>query len=452
MRSNMIPQTRPNHAGRIVFCLLMVLVLATACSPGSQSSGELPQEANSGGANSEQNTGESSPGQPSHPPGNSENANSSEDTASPSSDSVEQWLNKLSTEEKIGQLVLLGLEGTTPDATVRSFIEEAHVGGFIFYKDNIQDVRQALGLFNDLKQLNREHAQIPLLLSIDEEGGKVSRMPQEFDGLPTARKIGDAGSEELAKQVGGILGRELGDFGLNMNFAPVLDVNSNPNNPVIGNRAFGTKPDIVSQMGIAVMKGIREQGVIPVVKHFPGHGDTSVDSHLGLPVVEHDLNRLRELELIPFTRAIDEGADVVMIAHLLLPKLDPDHPASFSQVTIHDLLRQELGFTGVVISDDMTMGAITEHYDIGEAAVQFIQAGGNIVLVGHDYDKGKQVLQAIHKAVDEGQITPDMLDQRVYSILELKRKYKLDDEAAKGPDPEQINKDIRGLLQEYKLK
>ncbi|WP_040676973.1 beta-N-acetylhexosaminidase [Paenibacillus sanguinis] len=437
--------------GRIVFCLLLIIMLATGCSSGAPGSGKLPPGASSGGENSEQNTGQSGQGLPPLPSENTENANSSNPASSPS-DPVEQWLNKLSTEEKIGQMVLLGLEGTTPDETVRSFIQDDHVGGFIFYKDNIRDVKQAQGLFNDLKQMNRENAQVPLLLSVDEEGGKVSRMPQEIDSLPTARKIGDAHSEELARQIGGMLGRELADFGLNMNFAPVLDVNSNPDNPVIGNRAFGTKPDIVSQMGIAVMKGIREQGVIPVVKHFPGHGDTSVDSHLGLPVVEHDLTRLRDLELIPFTRAVDEGADVVMIAHLLLPRLDSEHPASFSQVIIHDLLRQELGFAGVVISDDMTMGAITEHYDIGEAAVQFIQAGGNIVLVGHDYDKGKQVLQAIRTAVEEGEIPPDMLNQRVYSILELKRRYELDDEAAKGPDSVQMNKDIRKLLQEYQLK
>ena len=428
------------------------MMLAPGCSSGSQSSGVPPQGANSGGANGEQNIGGTGQGQTPDSPGTSEDANSYGDNASSSSDPVEQWLNQLSTEEKIGQLVLLGLEGTTPDETVRAFIRDNHVGGFIFYKDNIRDARQALGLFNDLKQINRENAQVPLLLSVDEEGGKVSRMPQEFDGLPTARRIGDAGSEELAQRVGGILGRELADFGLNMNFAPVLDVNSNPDNPVIGDRAFGTKPDVVSQMGIAVMQGIREQGGIPVIKHFPGHGDTSVDSHLGLPVVEHDLTRLRELELLPFARAIEEGADVVMIAHLLLPQLDAEHPASFSQVIIHDLLRQEIGFAGVVISDDMTMGAITEHYDIGEAAVQFIQAGGNIVLVGHDYDKGKQVLQALRTAVEEGQITPDMLNRRVYSVLELKRKYEFDDDAAKGPDSKQINKDIRELLQEFKLK
>ncbi|MDU4698741.1 MAG: glycoside hydrolase family 3 protein, partial [Paenibacillus sp.] len=292
---------------------------------------------------------------------------------------------------------------------------------------------------------------VPLFLSVDEEGGRVSRMPGELAKLPTARKIGNTDSEELAGQIGGIIGRELSGFGLNLDFAPVLDVNSNPDNPVIGDRAFGTKPEIVSRMGIAAMKGIREQGVIPVVKHFPGHGDTSVDSHLGLPVVEHDLTRLRKLELVPFKQAIQEGADVVMIAHLLMPKLDPEHPASFSKAVIDDLLRQELGYEGTVISDDMTMGAIVEHYDIGDAAVQFVQAGGNIVLVGHDEEKEKQVIQALRDAVSSGTLSAETLDERVYNVLKLKQKYNLTNEPAQGPDIKQLNRDISNILKPYGL-
>lgn len=360
-------------------------------------------------------------------------------------------LKQMSTAEKLGQLVLVGVEGTTPDDTARQFIEDYHVGGFIFYKNNIKSADQALAFFNQLKKINAE-SKVPLFLSVDEEGGRVTRMPEEFKALPTAEIIGASGSKELAADLGSVIGRELSGFGLNMDFAPVLDVNSNPNNPVIGSRAFGNDVEVVSQMGIAMLQGIKQEGVIPVVKHFPGHGDTSVDSHLGLPVVEHDLERLRQLELVPFVRAIEEGADVVMIAHLLMPELDAEHPASFSRAVITDLLREELKFQGVVITDDMTMGAVVKHYDIGEAAVKFIQAGGNIVLVGHEKDRQLAVIDALNQAVKNEQITLDMLDERVYSILKLKEKYGLRDEVVDGPDIKAINEEIMNILNKHKIK
>ncbi|MBW4839481.1 MAG: beta-N-acetylhexosaminidase [Paenibacillaceae bacterium] len=426
----------------MVACLLLIAVLLIGgCSPRQGAANPPTPSADEGNGTGETgaNQGEASPSSSEAP-----------DTPETPTDPTAELLAQLSTEEKIGQLVLVGMEGTKPDDVTRSLIEEYRVGGFIFYKDNIQDTQQALELFNGLKAANAKQP-VPLFLSVDEEGGRVSRMPGELTKLPTARKIGNTGSEELAGQMGGILGRELAGFGLNLDFAPVLDVNSNPDNPVIGDRAFGTKPEIVSRMGIAVMKGIREQGVIPVVKHFPGHGDTSVDSHLGLPVVEHDLTRLRKLELVPFKQAIQEGTDVVMIAHLLMPKLDPEHPASFSKAVIDNLLRQELGYEGTIISDDMTMGAIVEHYDIADAAVQFIQAGGNIVLVGHDYEKEKQVIQALRDAVNSGKISVETLDERVYNVLKLKEKYALTNDSAPGLDTEQLNRDISNTLKPYGL-
>ncbi|MGG6311721.1 beta-N-acetylhexosaminidase [Paenibacillus macerans] len=423
--------------------LLLLVFLIGGCAPrqGTAGGGE-----GSGASTAGSGQGQAAPASPETP-----EAPVEPDEPAPPSDPVAELLGKLNTAEKIGQLVLVGMDGTEPDGATRSLIEDDHVGGFIFYKDNIKDAKQALSLFNGLKAANRSQP-VPLFLSVDEEGGRVSRMPGELTKLPTAREIGDTGSVELAGRIGGVIGGELSGFGLNLDFAPVLDVNSNPENPVIGDRAFGTKPEVVSRMGIAVMKGIRDQGVIPVVKHFPGHGDTSVDSHLGLPVVEHGLDRLRKLELVPFKQAIRDGADVVMIAHLLMPKLDPEHPASFSKAVIHDLLREELGFGGMVISDDMTMGAIAEHYDIGEAAVQFVQAGGNIVLVGHDYAKERQVLQALADAVKSGEITAEMLDERVYGVLKLKEKYALTDDPAPGPDADGINREIRNLLKPYGLK
>lgn len=366
-------------------------------------------------------------------------------------DPVAELLDELTIEEKIGQLLLVGMDGTAVNSQTRELINTYHVGGFIFYKDNIQNSEQALSLFNQLHKDNAK-AKVPLFLSIDEEGGRVTRMPNEFLRVPSAMKIANTGIVDAATEFGVSIGVKLNAFGINMDFAPVLDINSNPDNPVIGDRSFGHEAELVSNMGVAMMKGIREQGVIPVVKHFPGHGDTSVDSHLGLPIVEHDIDRLRKLELQPFKAAISEGADVVMMGHILLPQLDPAYPASFSQMIIQDLLRKELGFEGVVMTDDMTMGAITENYSMEEAAVQFIQAGGNIVLVGHDFSKAKAVIEAVTKAVLEGEISEEVLNERVYTVLRLKEKYKLSDKPAKGPDLKALNKQLQELLNKYGMK
>lgn len=420
--------------------LLATLILIAGCGAGGA--------ANSGAINGANTPADKTEGDSTN--GQSSDGNANLPIPEPT-DPVQEQLAALSTAEKIGQLFIVGMDGTESNEPIRELLQKRHVGGIILYKNNIVNTEQAVGLLNKLKQENK-HNPVPLFLSVDEEGGRVSRMPAELVKLPAAGKIGATKDSKAAENLGELIGAELTGFGLNMDFAPVLDVNSNPDNPVIGDRSFNDSADVVSQMGLAEMKGLSGQGIIPVVKHFPGHGDTSVDSHLGLPVVEHDMERLRELELVPFQAAIDAGADVVMVAHLLMPHLDPDHPASFSKAVIQDLLRDELGFKGVVISDDMTMGAISEHYPIGEAAVQFILAGGNIVLVGHEIEKEKAAIQAITEAVEQGTIPMDVLDQRVYEVLSLKQKYKLSDDSAKGPNVKELNQRIDQFLTEYKLK
>lgn len=436
---------RRNRKRRIWITLLIVIVTIAGCGGGNTGS----PEPNGAGGNSGQNSA------PAAPSANDPKQEGNQAEPSPSqeqaADAVAEQLDKLTTAEKIGQLVLVGMEGTAPDEHTRKLIETYHVGGFIFYKDNIENSDQAMTLINRLKEYNSANP-LPLFLGMDEEGGRVSRMPKEFAKIPTAASIGSTGDPKAAETFYGIIGDELSGFGLNLDFAPVLDVNSNPDNPVIGDRSFGDTPETVSRMGLAAMEGLSGKGVIPVAKHFPGHGDTSVDSHLGLPVVNHDMQRLKELELVPFQDAIKSGADMVMIAHLLLPKLDPDHPSSFSKAVIHDLLREELGYEGVIVSDDMTMGAITENYSIEQAAVEFIEAGGNIVLVGHDYEKEESVIRAITEAVKQGTISEEMLDERVGAILKLKAKYKLSGEPADGPDAKAINAAIKEARKKYGLK
>jgi beta-N-acetylhexosaminidase len=368
-----------------------------------------------------------------------------EDPPLETTDSVKDLLSTMSIDEKVGQLVVVGVDGTEINEDSRRFIHEYHIGGFIFYKNNIESTQQALLLFNELKR-NNEINKVPLWMSVDEEGGRVTRMPDELLKLPTNKDIGIKNDAELSKEIGQILGRELLGFGLNMDFSPVLDIHSNPKNPVIGDRSFGNQSTLVSTLGIATMHGLQSQGVVPVVKHFPGHGDTSVDSHIGLPIVEYDLDTLRKLELIPFQNAINQQADVVMIAHLLIPKVDPEYPASLSKIVISDILRDELGFNGVVITDDMTMGAIGENYELKLASVQSVLAGTNIVLVGHEMEKGVAVIQALTDAVENGKISEDMLNDRVYSILKLKEKYELSNDPSNGPDVQTLNSDIQKIL------
>ncbi|WP_425496008.1 beta-N-acetylhexosaminidase [Paenibacillus lemnae] len=364
----------------------------------------------------------------------------------PPEDPVVQQMKTLSVAEKIGQLVIIGIEGSQMDDTARRLLETYHVGGFIFFKDNIQNPSQAVRLFNEIKEANAQQP-IPLWMSIDEEGGRVTRLPDELSKLPASGKIGKENNSDLAAAVGKQIGKRLAAFGLNLVYAPVLDVNSNPGNPVIGDRAFSDQAEVVTQLGIAQMKGIQESGVVPVIKHFPGHGDTSVDSHTGLPIVNHGLERLNQLELLPFREAVTEGANVVMVSHLLITEVDSSTPASFSKPVITGLLREKLGFRGVVITDDMTMGAITGgEYDIGEAAVQSILAGSNIVMVGHDYVLEETVIQSLTNAVQEGRISEEVLNDRVQTVLSLKHKHNVSDNKVEIPDIESLNNETLQIL------
>lgn len=365
-------------------------------------------------------------------------------------DPIQDIVDTMTVEQKVGQIVLFGVTGTEMNEQIQQWIAVNRVGGFIFFKPNIQSSEQAWKLVSAMKHLNaNEGNKLPLFLSIDQEGGKVSRTPKDVRSFPESLAVGRTKDEKFAYQVGQALGQTLNTFGFNVDFAPVLDVNSNPKNPVIGSRSFGNTADLVTSMGIQEMKGIRSRNVIPVVKHFPGHGDTSVDSHKDLPVVEHDLKRLRSLEFVPFAKAVQEGADAVMVAHLLMKQLDPDVPASLSRVVIHDILREELGFQGVVFTDDMTMEAITKTMPIGQAAVKAVNAGADVVLVGHDPVKQQNVLDALISAVEDGTISEETINASVYRIAKLKITAELKDKAAPKPDIAGLNKDIDAVLSKY---
>jgi beta-N-acetylhexosaminidase len=361
--------------------------------------------------------------------------------------SISAVISKMSLEDKIGQMILAGVSGTSMDANANKLISQFHVGGIIFYKYNFETPAQVIQLVNQLKAGNS--SSLPLLLGVDQEGGRVTRLPGGLINFPPNKQIGQLNNPDFSYKVGTLLGRELKEFGLNLDFAPVLDINSNPNNPVIGDRSFGNNAEIVSKLGIQTMKGIQSQNVITTIKHFPGHGDTSVDSHLDLPIVNKSLKELKELELIPFERAIDHGADVVMVAHILLPQLDKTNPGTMSKAVQTDLLRKQLGFTGVIITDDMTMGAITEHFDIGKAAVESVKAGSDIILVGHDDNNVVKIISSLKTAVQNGEISEQRLNESIERIIQLKRKYSINDTKAGNPNINEINHSINSLLNNY---
>ena len=374
--------------------------------------------------------------------------NSKSSSKQPSKDLIQEKIDNMSLDEKIGQLVISGVESTSIDPTIQDFIQKKYIGGVILFSRNVSTAQQVLNLTNSIKDTNKSN-KIPLFISVDEEGGLVSRLPKEFIKLPKNSYIGEIDNPKFSYDIGKSIGKELSSLGYNMDFAPVMDINSNPKNPVIGARSFGNNEKIVSELGIETMKGLQSENIIPVIKHFPGHGDTSVDSHIGLPIVNNDLNRLKNFELAPFKSAINNGADVVMVSHILLSKLDNQYPASLSSKIITDLLRNQLNFMGVIITDDMTMGAISKNYGIGDAAVKSLLAGSDIILVCHEYDNVNKVLDSIKLAVKNNVISEQRINQSLYRILSLKEKYKLNNNPINNVNINDVNTDIKNILNKF---
>lgn len=337
---------------------------------------------------------------------------------------MHQLIPQMSIEQKVGQLIVVGFEGTRINADIRSNISQHCVGGVTIFARNIQSPRQVARLTNDLQKLTKEtEHRIPLFIATDQEGGWVARLKTGATVLPGNMALGAAGSAELARQAGKITAVELAAVGINLNFAPVMDVNNNPHNPVIDRRSFGECPDLVSRLGCAYIKGLQQIGVLATAKHFPGHGDTTVDSHADLPTVGHDVERIRAIELKPFHAAIEAEIGAIMTAHIVYTVFDSDRPATLSQPILTNLLRGELGFEGLIITDDMEMKAIDKRYRTGEAAVIAIEAGSDIVLTLWKYQNQVKVFNALVSAVKNGRISEDRIDQSVERILKYKKAF-----------------------------
>ncbi len=339
---------------------------------------------------------------------------------------IKELLSKLSLEQKVGQLMFPAFRTDTQgepltvlnDAT-KEILQKWQPGGVILFSQNIQTVRQCRTLVAELQKT----ARLPLFIGTDEEGGIVSRLAAAKQlgavSMPQAGDIGKTGNTDLARQAAVATGKQLQQLGINLNFAPDADVNTNPQNPVIGNRAYGTKPEETAAMVAAALQGYTETHIIPVVKHFPGHGDTTTDSHDGLAVVPHNMNRLKSVELVPFEKAIAAGVPIIMTAHVHTPGISKlDVPATLNPDVLTGLLRNTLGFQGIIITDAMEMGAITESFGEAEAVMQAILAGADILLVPANLETA---CLAILQAVKDGLISEERLDASVYRILSLKQ-------------------------------
>ena len=351
-----------------------------------------------------------------------ENINGTDEIMREEKEPIDYKINSMTLDEKIGQMIITGFNGSEYNDDMDRLINEYKVGGVILFARNIEDSNQMIDLTRALQENNNN---LPLFISIDEEGGRVSRLPDDVEKFPSAFTIGLINDQQIAYENGKEIGYTLKRLGINLDYAPVLDIYSNENNTVIGDRAFSTEESIVSTMGIATMEGIEDSDIIPVVKHFPGHGDTEVDSHYGLPIVYKTLEELRNFEFIPFVKAIESGCDVIMVSHIILNEVDSSNPASLSKIVISDLLRKDLEFDKVVITDDMSMGAITSIMSIEEACIKSIEAGCDILLLGNAYEEIEQVINSIKLKLYNGEISEEQINKSVKRILELKKKYNM---------------------------
>ncbi|MFW6267304.1 MAG: beta-N-acetylhexosaminidase [Halanaerobium sp.] len=346
----------------------------------------------------------------------------------------------MSLEEKVGQLFQVGFSGSTVNDEIKDLIENYHIGGVIYFSRNIKNPAQTAELSNNLQQLALDSGSgFPLFISADQEGGTVTRL-KGATHFPGNMALGAAQSKNLTEEVAQATASELKNLGINVNLAPVLDVNNNPANPVIGVRSFGEDPELVAELGMSYIKGLQSEGITATAKHFPGHGDTDTDSHLDLPIIKHQRSRLDEVELYPFKKAIEAGVDSIMTAHVYFPAIEKEEgiPATLSKSVLTDLLRDELKFEGLIITDCMEMNAIVNTFGTVEGAVRTIEAGSDTVLVSHSYQQQKKAIEAVIEAVKSGRISEKRIDQSVKRILTLKGK-RINLKQVDQYDPDQID-------------
>jgi beta-N-acetylhexosaminidase len=308
----------------------------------------------------------------------------------------------------VGRLAIVGFSGHTVPDDLRQLVNAFDLGGVIYFARNVVEPAQLAELSRETAALARDW---PFWISVDQEGGRVARLRTPFTEWPPAATLGRSGDAALAERFARALAAELRAVGINLDYAPVLDVHTNPSNPIIGDRALSDRAEEAARLGETVIRALQGSGVAACGKHFPGHGDTSVDSHEALPVLEHDRRRLDAVEFVPFRRAIAADVTMIMTAHVLMPAVDPRRVASFSPIVLQQILKGDLGYRGVVVSDDLGMKAVSAETSLADAAVLAIQGGCDAVLLCNStIDEQVTALEALIRAAEAGDISPTRLD------------------------------------------
>lgn len=338
-----------------------------------------------------------------------------------------------STLEKLGQLLTLGFNGTVITTEFRKFLEDKNIGGLILFANNCQSLDQICELTEEIDSVE---TRLPITVSIDHEGGRVHRLPKPFSHFPSGYLIGEACKKvpgtEWGYEVGTAMARELRSVGIHFNYAPCLDIKTNPVNKVIGDRSFGNNPELVSVVGEQMIRGMQENGLAACGKHFPGHGDTAFDSHEVLPVLSHNSARIKSFECFPFVKAIEANVAALMSAHVVYKGIDKTAPATLSVKIMRDLLQAEMNYHGMVVSDDMEMNAISKEMPLEEGVLRALQAGCHSVIVGRNQVNFPVVWQRLEKAVETGELPEAVIDAAFARVMAFKENYLL----AADPKPD----------------
>ncbi len=330
----------------------------------------------------------------------------------------------------LGQQIFIGLSGKSLTDDEKKFIVENNIGGVTLFGRNCESPEQIRNLCAEIQNLrHRMKDKAPLFIGIDMEGGRVARLKPPFTQWPPLKKLGDLDSPTASFNFAFAMGRELKAVGINLDYAPCVDVFSNPTNPVIGDRALSSDPELVAKHATALIRGYMKAEIVPCIKHFPGHGNTKVDSHLDLPVEDADLDHLHKIELVPFKKSIRARLDLLMSAHIRFPNIDPDWPATLSEIFLKKILREELRYRGLVITDDLGMKAMASHFDADLIPVRALQAGCDILLYCNEPEAPPRAMIALEKAVKDGELSSEKIKDTHSKILAWKKRV------LKNPEP-----------------
>ena len=334
---------------------------------------------------------------------------------------------------RVGQRFMVGFEGQVASPDVKALIRDFGAGHVVLFARNVAGPEQVADLVRELQSVARAAGhERPLFVAVDQEGGRVARLREPWTLWPAARAIGRTGSEETARQVGEAMGAELKACGIRYDFAPCVDVDTNPKNPVIGDRSFGSDPDLVARLGVALIQGLQGQGVAAAAKHFPGHGDTATDPHHEMAAVDHSRSRLEDVELRPFRAAIAAGVASVMTSHVIVREIDDERPATLSPPVLTGLLREELGYAGVVVTDDLEMKAVAARYTPAQIAVGAAKAGCDLLEFCRTADSQVEAIEALVRAYESGEIPFKEAEAAEARVRALKDRFLAD---YRDPDP-----------------